>query len=81
MMTDPRLRGRAVELKGRRGECDVLDRLIEAVRVGEGQALVVRGEPGVGKTALLGCCSTRPGASSRSIPAWPARRTWRRSGP
>jgi hypothetical protein len=31
----------------------VLDRLIDAVRAGEGRALVVRGEPGVGKTALL----------------------------
>jgi predicted ATPase len=31
----------------------VLDRLLDAVRVGESRALVVRGEPGVGKTALL----------------------------
>jgi DNA-binding CsgD family transcriptional regulator len=31
----------------------VLDRLIEAVRAGESRALVVRGEPGVGKSALL----------------------------
>jgi hypothetical protein len=31
----------------------VLDRLIEAVSAGESRALVVRGEPGVGKTALL----------------------------
>ena len=31
----------------------LLDRLIEAVRAGESRALVVRGEPGVGKTALL----------------------------
>jgi DNA-binding CsgD family transcriptional regulator len=38
---------------GRRGERDVLERLIEAVRAGESRALVVRGEPGVGKTALL----------------------------
>ena len=38
---------------GRRSECDVLDRLIEAVHVGESRVLVVRGEPGVGKTALL----------------------------
>jgi AAA ATPase domain len=45
--------GRAAELAGRRRERDVLDRLIEAVRAGESRALVVRGEPGVGKTALL----------------------------
>ena len=47
------VRGRAAELRGRRRECDVLDRLIAAVRAGESRALVVRGEPGVGKTALL----------------------------
>jgi hypothetical protein len=41
------------QLTGRRGECEVLDRLIEAVCAGESRALVVRGEPGVGKTALL----------------------------
>jgi DNA-binding CsgD family transcriptional regulator len=44
---------RATGLLGRRRECEVLDRLIEAVRVGESRALVVSGEPGVGKTALL----------------------------
>src|ERR1700680_4080791 len=44
---------REVELTGRRSESDVLDRLIDAVRGGESRALVVRGEPGVGKTALL----------------------------
>ena len=38
---------------GRRSECDVLDRLVEAVRAGESHALVVHGEPGVGKTALM----------------------------
>ena len=47
------LRGPAGELWGRRRECDVLDRLLDAVRGGAGRALVVRGEPGVGKTALL----------------------------
>jgi DNA-binding CsgD family transcriptional regulator len=40
-------------LRGRRRECGLLDRLLSAVRGGESQALVVRGEPGVGKTALL----------------------------
>ena len=38
---------------GRRSECQTLDRLLEAVRGGESRSLVVRGEPGVGKTALL----------------------------
>ena len=41
------------QLTGRHGEQDVLDRLAAAVRAGEGRALVVHGEPGVGKTALL----------------------------
>ena len=40
-------------LLGRRRECQILDGLLEAVRGGESRALVVRGEPGVGKTALL----------------------------
>src|ERR1700730_10712154 len=40
-------------LRGRHSECGLLDRLIDAVRAGESRALVVRGEPGVGKTALL----------------------------
>jgi DNA-binding CsgD family transcriptional regulator len=40
-------------LRDRTSECATLDRLLEAVRTGESQALVVRGEPGVGKTALL----------------------------
>src|ERR1700735_1229540 len=40
-------------LTNREGERDVLDRLVGAVRAGESQALVVRGDPGVGKTALL----------------------------
>ena len=53
MATDSRIGGRAAALKGRRGECDMLDQLIEAVRAGESRTLVVRGEPGVGKTALL----------------------------
>ncbi len=53
MATHARNGGRAPALKGRRGECDVLDRLIGAVRGGESRALAVRGEPGVGKTALL----------------------------
>jgi DNA-binding CsgD family transcriptional regulator len=46
-------RRRSAELRGRRCECDLLDRLLDAVRAGESRALVVFGEPGVGKTALL----------------------------
>ena len=40
-------------LHGRRREQARLDRLLEAVRAGESGVLVVRGEPGIGKTALL----------------------------
>jgi DNA-binding CsgD family transcriptional regulator len=47
------LRGRVPVLRGRGSECGALDRLIEAVRAGASQVLVVRGESGVGKTALL----------------------------
>jgi DNA-binding CsgD family transcriptional regulator len=46
-------RGRAARLTDRDGERDVLDRLVDAVRAGESRVLVVRGEPGVGKTVLL----------------------------
>jgi DNA-binding CsgD family transcriptional regulator len=40
-------------LRGRDRECGLLDELLDAVRGGESRALVVRGEPGIGKTALL----------------------------
>ena len=40
-------------LLGRRKECLVLDRLVAALRAGQSQALVLRGEAGAGKTALL----------------------------
>jgi hypothetical protein len=46
-------RGRAVGLTDRRSERDALDRLADAVRGGQSRSLVVRGEPGVGKTVLL----------------------------
>jgi DNA-binding CsgD family transcriptional regulator/tetratricopeptide (TPR) repeat protein len=40
-------------VRDRRSESEALDRLLEAARSGESRALVVRGEPGVGKTVLL----------------------------
>ena len=43
----------AAPLAGRRDELSVLGGLIDAVREGESRVLVVRGEPGVGKTTLL----------------------------
>ena len=40
-------------LLGRRSECETLDELLASVRAGSSRALVLRGEAGVGKTALL----------------------------
>jgi DNA-binding CsgD family transcriptional regulator len=40
-------------LLGRRSECSAVDRLLDAARMGQSRVLVVRGEAGVGKTALL----------------------------
>ena len=40
-------------LVGRRSESEALERLLDAVRSGESRALVLRGEAGVGKLALL----------------------------
>ena len=48
-MTAERLPG----LQGRSGEHARLDRLLENVRGGQSAVLVIRGEAGVGKTALL----------------------------
>ncbi len=48
-MVAPRL----PEFRGRTAECKALDRLLEDVRRGQSAVLVIRGEAGVGKTALL----------------------------
>jgi Cdc6-like AAA superfamily ATPase len=40
-------------LVGRRSECDALLELVAGARAGRSQVLVLRGEPGIGKTALL----------------------------
>src|SRR5919201_506724 len=44
-------------LLGRAGERQALDRLLDNVRGGQSAVLVVRGEAGVGKTALLHYCA------------------------
>ncbi|HEX3978726.1 MAG TPA: AAA family ATPase [Solirubrobacteraceae bacterium] len=43
----------ARRLLGRRSECATLDQLVASVRAGLSRALVLRGEAGVGKSALL----------------------------
>jgi DNA-binding CsgD family transcriptional regulator len=40
-------------LRGRRSECGVLDQLVADIRAGRSRALVLRGEAGAGKSALL----------------------------
>jgi DNA-binding CsgD family transcriptional regulator len=44
---------RRVDLTDRHSERGVLDQLVDAVRAGESRVLVLRGDPGVGKTLLL----------------------------
>ena len=57
-----------MELVGRHRERAVLDRLIEAVRAGESRALVVSGEAGVGKTALLDYLAGKLRGAASSAP-------------
>jgi hypothetical protein len=45
--------GRSTSLLGRAQECALLDHLIADVRVGRSRSLMLRGEAGIGKTALL----------------------------
>jgi len=47
------MRGRAAGLTDRRSERGTLDRLVEAARAGQSCALVLCGDPGMGKTVLL----------------------------
>src|SRR5580700_325791 len=53
---------------GRRRERDVLERLLDGARGGRGTVLVVDGDPGIGKTALLDCLS-ETGSDFRSLRA------------
>ena len=67
MSANPRrLRRRATELTDRLSERAELDRLVDTVRAGESGVLVVRGDPGVGKTMLLDHLADRaPGSGCR----------------
>jgi DNA-binding CsgD family transcriptional regulator len=44
---------RVLALRGRHSECASLEQLVTSVRTGQSQVLVLRGEAGIGKTALL----------------------------
>ena len=60
-MSEPHapFRGSATRLIDRERECRLLDQLLAAVRDGESRALILHGEAGVGKTALLEYLSER----------------------
>jgi DNA-binding CsgD family transcriptional regulator len=51
-----------MKLVDRDSECATLDQLVEAVGTGESRALLLSGEPGVGKTALLEYLQARASA-------------------
>jgi DNA-binding CsgD family transcriptional regulator len=53
------LRAEAEELVGRGSECEALDRLIDDVLASTSRVIVLRGEAGVGKSALLRYLSQR----------------------
>ena len=46
-------RGRRFSLRGRERECALLAELVADIRSGTSRSLVLRGEAGIGKTALL----------------------------
>ncbi|MFI2366566.1 AAA family ATPase [Promicromonospora sp. NPDC019610] len=50
-------------LRGRRRETEALDELLREVRAGHSRVLVLRGEAGIGKTALLDHLSARAGSA------------------
>jgi DNA-binding CsgD family transcriptional regulator len=60
-MGDPELEARRAGLVGRGPECAVIDRLLDGASRAESGSLVLRGEVGVGKSALLGYAADRAG--------------------
>ncbi|MEV5297624.1 AAA family ATPase [Amycolatopsis methanolica] len=67
-----------VVLRGRDRELTVLRRALGEARDGRGGGLVVLGEPGSGRTALLAAARPRPPGSASARPgAWPPNATSR----
>ena len=68
--------GGRLSLLGRAAECALLDDLIDDIRRGESRSLVLRGEAGIGKTALLehlidvGVGPDRRAGGRASSPRW-----------
>jgi len=54
-------------LYGRRTECKDLDRLVADVRAGQGRVLILRGEAGTGKSALLDYLAHRASGSGYRV--------------
>jgi DNA-binding CsgD family transcriptional regulator/tetratricopeptide (TPR) repeat protein len=54
-------------LYGRQAECKELDRLIADVRAAQGRALILRGEAGAGKSALLDYLANRASGSGYRV--------------
>src|SRR5207249_7944230 len=63
-MATPELERISGTLVGRERECAALDRLLEASARGESSSLVLRGEAGIGKTALLTHAAERGAGST-----------------
>ncbi len=62
---------RGAVLLDRRGERATVDRVLDRARAGNSAVLVVRGEPGIGKTVLLDYAVSRASASDlRVVRAW-----------
>jgi DNA-binding CsgD family transcriptional regulator len=60
-MATPAVTGTPGSLVGRERECAAIDRLLETAARGESSTLVLRGEAGIGKTALLRRAEDRAG--------------------
>jgi DNA-binding CsgD family transcriptional regulator len=59
LMATSELRPVGADLVGRARECAMIDRVLRGAASGESSSLVVRGEPGIGKTALLSYAAHR----------------------